>query len=156
MAGDESVSEDARNPLGSLADLAGPARRAASALAATTSDVKDGALRAMAGALRDRAAEVLEANAKDLEGARADSAPPAVLEREVSIQATVPGARLLVNGEDRGAIPQKTLKFPHRPVARLSIYRGRIPRGIPLELSWWRRSRAVSRSSRLDSPTAST
>ncbi|PYS13561.1 MAG: hypothetical protein DMG15_10795, partial [Acidobacteria bacterium] len=60
---------------------------------------------------------------------RPPPAPPAVLEREVSIQATVPGARLLVNGEDRGAIPQ-TLKFPqgeYRIDAKLTGYASKGP-----------------------------
>ncbi|WP_189169814.1 glutamate-5-semialdehyde dehydrogenase [Pilimelia anulata] len=66
---------------GDVAALAARARIAAAALATTPRAAKDAALHAMADALRDRAAEVLAANAADLDRARDAAVPPAVRDR---------------------------------------------------------------------------
>src|SRR2546421_2210190 len=67
--------------LGALAPLAGPARAAARSLASLGGGVKDAALRGCAGALEERAPEILEANAKDLEAAKAESVAGAIIDR---------------------------------------------------------------------------
>jgi glutamate-5-semialdehyde dehydrogenase len=62
-------------------DLALQARRAASRLGVTSSAQRDGALMAMASGLRERADEVLDANARDMDAARAGGTPPSLLDR---------------------------------------------------------------------------
>src|SRR3954447_26638239 len=57
------------------------ARAAARVLRTLPTDTKDGALRAMADALVERADEVLSANAADVAAAAADGAPASVLDR---------------------------------------------------------------------------
>ncbi|MBI4730017.1 MAG: glutamate-5-semialdehyde dehydrogenase [Acidobacteria bacterium] len=62
-------------------EIAGRARRAAFALATTATAVKDAALAAMAAALDARADEILEGNGVDLERARAEGTPAALIDR---------------------------------------------------------------------------
>ncbi|MDF1541659.1 MAG: glutamate-5-semialdehyde dehydrogenase [Anaerosomatales bacterium] len=62
-------------------DLAVRARRAASGLAVTSSAERDGALIAMASGLRERTAEILQANALDMETARAGGTGMSLLDR---------------------------------------------------------------------------
>ena len=61
--------------------IAERARRAATRLAITSSSERDAALRAMARALRVRSAEVLAANASDLDAAREKGTPAGLLDR---------------------------------------------------------------------------
>jgi glutamate-5-semialdehyde dehydrogenase len=61
--------------------LAGAARAAATALATLSSERKEAALRAMAGALERRAPEILEANRSDLTVAADDGVSHAVIDR---------------------------------------------------------------------------
>lgn len=65
----------------SVVEQARRARDAAEALAVATRTVKDGALRAMAGALVARTPEILAANEADLAAGRAAGLTPAVLDR---------------------------------------------------------------------------
>src|SRR5580765_8458652 len=74
----EGIDEEG---FGSLTGLGGPARQAARALAGTTSAVKDAALKAWADALMDRAPEVMEANAVDMENGRAAETADGLLDR---------------------------------------------------------------------------
>jgi glutamate-5-semialdehyde dehydrogenase len=67
--------------VGQLESLTPAARQAARALAGATSAVKNAALVAMARALEERSAEILEANAADLETARGEGAASAVVDR---------------------------------------------------------------------------
>ena len=64
-----------------LRPLAGPARAAARALATTPSEVKAVALGAMAGALGERADEILAANREDVARAQVEAATGAVVDR---------------------------------------------------------------------------
>ena len=64
-----------------LQPLAGPARAAARALATTPSEVKAVALGAMAGALVERADDILAANREDVSRAQAEAATGAVVDR---------------------------------------------------------------------------
>jgi glutamate-5-semialdehyde dehydrogenase len=57
------------------------ARAAARVLRTLPTDVKDGALAAMADALVDRVDEILAANALDVEAARADGTPESIIDR---------------------------------------------------------------------------
>ncbi len=65
----------------STADVCAAARRTAPALAAISTEVKDAALEAIAVALIERAPEILEANARDLEQGVATGLSPALLDR---------------------------------------------------------------------------
>jgi glutamate-5-semialdehyde dehydrogenase len=73
------VSEVAELPLIGAAALR--ARSAARVLRALPTEAKDGALRAMADALVERADEVLAANADDVAAAEADGTPAAIVDR---------------------------------------------------------------------------
>jgi glutamate-5-semialdehyde dehydrogenase len=64
-----------------ITEKARAAKRAAAALAVISSDVKNRALRAMADALVGHRAEILDANARDVEGARREGRPNAFIER---------------------------------------------------------------------------
>src|SRR5437660_1739610 len=66
---------------GAPGPLAEPARRAARALAAATSAVKDAALRGWADALEARVPEIVEANTADMDRARAGGVSAAILDR---------------------------------------------------------------------------
>ena len=65
----------------SVTDLCRAAKRAARVLAAIDSATKNGALLAMADALEARTAEILEANARDLEAGREAGLSSALMDR---------------------------------------------------------------------------
>lgn len=65
----------------SVAETCRAARAAARSLAALDTDVKDGALHAIADALEARSAEIVEANAHDLEAGREAGLDPALMDR---------------------------------------------------------------------------
>src|SRR5258708_31736309 len=65
----------------SVADTCAAAKRAARVLATLDSGVKNAALEAIAAALVARTADILEANAHDLEGAEAAGVAPHLLDR---------------------------------------------------------------------------
>ena len=67
--------------MGQAREAALRAKEASRVMARTGSDVRDGALRSMATALRARAAEVCAANAADMEAARAAGVSPQLLDR---------------------------------------------------------------------------
>src|SRR5258707_11845476 len=64
-----------------VTELATRARVAATVLAGTHRDVKDAALHAMADALDVRTGEILDANAADVDAARAAGTPEAIVDR---------------------------------------------------------------------------
>ncbi len=64
-----------------MAEVGRRARRAAEALAGASTEAKDAALKAMAAAIRARKAEILEANAKDVENARKAGRTDAFIDR---------------------------------------------------------------------------
>src|SRR5664279_6318241 len=65
----------------STADVCAAARRASRTLAAISTEVKNAALDAIASALIARTAEILAANARDLEQGEANGLSPALLDR---------------------------------------------------------------------------
>ncbi|HWE32394.1 MAG TPA: glutamate-5-semialdehyde dehydrogenase [Solirubrobacteraceae bacterium] len=65
----------------SVAEICAAARGASRALAALDTNTKDAALEAIASALIERTAEILEANAADLEAGRESGLSPALLDR---------------------------------------------------------------------------
>jgi len=72
-----------------IVELATRARVAATETAQLTRAVKDSALRAMADALEQRSAEVLAANARDIERARADGTSESLIDRLALTEARV-------------------------------------------------------------------
>jgi glutamate-5-semialdehyde dehydrogenase len=67
--------------VGTVGEICAQARAAARALAATDTATKDAALHAIAQALEDRAPEILDANAQDMEAGREGSLSSALLDR---------------------------------------------------------------------------
>src|SRR2546423_11971994 len=65
----------------SVAERCAAAKQASRTLATLPSGIKDAALEAIAAAVQDRADEILEANARDLESAREGDYPPAFLDK---------------------------------------------------------------------------
>ena len=65
----------------SIADICAAAKGASRALATLGSDVKDAALEAIAAALTERSAEILDANERDLEAGRENGLSDALLDR---------------------------------------------------------------------------
>src|SRR5437764_10440985 len=65
----------------SVAEVCAAAKRASRVLATLDSGTKDAALEAIAAALSDRTAEILEANVRDLEAGRENGLSAALLDR---------------------------------------------------------------------------
>jgi len=64
-----------------IEDFGRRARKASRELAACNTEAKNRALEAMADAVRDRAATILEANAKDIIAAEGNALPGAMIDR---------------------------------------------------------------------------
>jgi len=88
----------------SLAETCIAAKGASRALATLEASVKDAALRAVALALEDRATEILEANARDLDGGREAGLSSALIDRltldEPRITEVAEGVRKIVSLPD--------------------------------------------------------
>ncbi len=110
-AGRDEVLAAARRARAVTADLAG-----------ASSAAKDAALRAMAAALRDRADEILEANADDVAAARASGTSDALVDR-----LTLTPAR--IEGMAAGLEQLATLSDPVGEVLRGSV----LPNGLALQ-----------------------
>jgi glutamate-5-semialdehyde dehydrogenase len=106
------------------------ARAAARRLATLSTDVKDRALTAMAASIRDHAAEIRAANAKDVEGARAAGLSAAMIDRLVLDPKRVEG---MAEGIEviRGLVDPvgETTRAWVRPNG-LQIARVRVPIGV--------------------------
>jgi len=113
-----------------LAALAEDARRAARALAGMPSGVKDAALRAWADALEARAREIIEANTRDAEAARANGVSEALVDRlcldEGRIHEMAEGLRRLVMLKD----PVGTVLDGWTQDNGLRIQKVRVPLGV--------------------------
>ncbi|MCG0277583.1 MAG: glutamate-5-semialdehyde dehydrogenase [Thermanaeromonas sp.] len=110
--------------------LARRAKAAAAELATLSTEVKDKALKAMAHALRERAPEILEANAKDMEAGQAQGLSRALLDRlllnEKRIEEMAQGLEALVSLPD--PVGEITSMWT-RPNG-LRIGRMRVPLGV--------------------------
>jgi len=110
--------------------LAQRAKAAAAELATLSTEVKDRALKAMARALRERAPEILEANAKDMETGQAQGLSRALLDRlllnEKRIEEMAQGLEALVSLPD--PVGEITSMWT-RPNG-LRIGRMRVPLGV--------------------------
>jgi glutamate-5-semialdehyde dehydrogenase len=113
-----------------VAALAEEARRAARALAGMLSGVKDAALKAWADALEARAPEIIEANTKDAEAARANGVSEALVDRlcldEGRIHEMAEGLRRLVMLKD----PVGTVLDGWTQENGLRIQKVRVPLGV--------------------------
>ncbi len=102
-----------------VAEICRAAQRAARLMATLESSVKDAALEAIAAALEDRAPEILEASARDVEAGRAADLAPALLDR-----LSLDGRRLA----DMAAGVRKIAALPD-PVGEV-IEGSRLPNGL--------------------------
>jgi glutamate-5-semialdehyde dehydrogenase len=115
---------------GALDPLAAPAMRAASALALLSREAKDAALESCAVALEARAAEILEHNRKDLEAARGEGAPAAVIDRlgldEARLAGMAEGLRQVAALDD----PVGTILDQWTLPNGLEVQKVRVPMGV--------------------------
>jgi glutamate-5-semialdehyde dehydrogenase len=113
-----------------VADLCLAARDAARELAATDSATKDRALHAIAGALEARTAEIVEANARDLESGREARLSTALMDRlaldPARIAAMAAGARAIAALPD----PVGEVLDGHRLPNGLDVRKVRVPLGV--------------------------
>ena len=113
-----------------VADTCLAAREAALALATLDTATKDAALEAMACALEDRAAEILEANARDMEAGREDGLSPALMDRLELDRARLAG--IASDVRTIAALPDpvgETIEG-HRLDNGLDVRRVRVPLGV--------------------------
>src|SRR3954454_22638168 len=114
----------------SVTDLCRAAKAAARPLAATPSAVKDAALHAIADALEARTAEILEANARDLEAGRESGLSSALMDRlaldERRVRAMAEGARAIAALPD----PVGEVIGGGRLANGLDVRKARVPLGV--------------------------
>src|SRR5579875_2685605 len=114
----------------SVAERCAAARRAARRLARAATAAKDAALEGIAAGLEARAAEILDANARDLAGAREQGHPPAFLDKltltAARVAAMAAGVRTIAALPD----PIGELIDGHRLPNGLDVRRVRVPLGV--------------------------
>ena len=114
----------------SVTDICLAAKAAARGLAATSSAVKDAALLAMAAALEARVAEILEANARDLEAGREGGLSSALMDRlaldERRVAAMAAGVREIVALPDPVGEVIDGFRLPNG----LDVRKVRVPLGV--------------------------
>jgi glutamate-5-semialdehyde dehydrogenase len=114
----------------SVAELCAAAQRASRALAALSAEVKNAALEAIAGALVERAPEILEANALDLEAGRESGLSQALMDRlaldERRIAAMATGVRKIAALPD----PVGEVIDGSRIAGGLDMRKVRVPLGV--------------------------
>src|SRR5687767_2077445 len=114
----------------SVTDLCLAAKAAARGLAATSSAVKDAALLAMAAALEARVAEILEANARDLEAGREGGLSSALMDRlaldERRVAAMAAGVREIIALPDPVGEVIDGFRLPNG----LDVRKVRVPLGV--------------------------
>jgi glutamate-5-semialdehyde dehydrogenase len=116
--------------ISSVADTCRRAKRAANALARVDSATKNAALEAIAAALEDRAPEILEANALDMQaGAEADLSE-ALLDRLLLDQARIAGIAKAVRQIVALGDPVGEVIDGHRLENGLDVRKVRVPLGV--------------------------
>jgi glutamate-5-semialdehyde dehydrogenase len=114
----------------SVSEICGAAKRASRTLATLGSDVKNDALEAIAAALTERAPEILEANARDLEAGRQNNLSPALLDRLAlnaqRIADMAAGVRTIASLPD----PVGEVIDGHRLPNGLDVRKVRVPLGV--------------------------
>jgi len=113
-----------------VASVAQQARRASAAMARADTAQKDGALRALAQALRTQAAELEEANRRDLARARANGLEPALLDRLELKAAAI--ERMATGIEDVARLPDPIGQMTRiRPMpSGIRVGQMRVPLGV--------------------------
>jgi glutamate-5-semialdehyde dehydrogenase len=113
-----------------VSEICAAAKRASRTLATLGSDVKNGALEAIADALIERSAEILEANARDLEAGRESNLSPALLDRlaldPARIAAIADGARRIAALPDPVGEVIDGFRLPNG----LDVRKLRVPLGV--------------------------
>jgi glutamate-5-semialdehyde dehydrogenase len=113
-----------------VSEICAAARRASRTLATLGSDVKNGALEAIADALIERTPEILEANARDLEAGREAALSPALLDRLAldpgRIAAIADGARKIAALPDPVGEVMDGFRLPNG----LDVRKVRVPLGV--------------------------
>ncbi|HEX2088287.1 MAG TPA: gamma-glutamyl-phosphate reductase, partial [Solirubrobacteraceae bacterium] len=114
----------------SVTELCAQAKRAARQLARLDRGAKDAALHAIADALEQRTAEVLEANARDMEAGREAALTDALLDRLRLDEARV--ATIAAQVRDIAALPDPVGEVVdgQRLANGLSLRRVRVPLGV--------------------------
>jgi glutamate-5-semialdehyde dehydrogenase len=114
----------------SVADICAQAKQASRTLATLGSDVKDAALEAIAAALTDRAPEILEANARDLQIGQENNLSTALLDRLAltpqRIADMAAGVRKIASLPD----PVGEVIDGHRLPNGLDVRKVRVPLGV--------------------------
>jgi glutamate-5-semialdehyde dehydrogenase len=114
----------------SVADICRAAKRAAPALALLDTDTKNRALEAIAAAIDQRVAEILEANARDVEAGRAADLNPAFLDKLTLDPARVAGMSEGVRAIVALPDPVGELIDGHRLPNGLDVRKVRVPLGV--------------------------
>jgi glutamate-5-semialdehyde dehydrogenase len=114
----------------SVADVCAGAKRASRSLAALGSDVKNAALEAIADALIDREAEILEANARDLESGRENELSAALLDRLALDSGRLAGIADAVRSIVALPDPVGEVIDGHRLANGLDVRKVRVPLGV--------------------------
>jgi glutamate-5-semialdehyde dehydrogenase len=113
-----------------VSEICAAARRASRTLVTLGSDVKNGALEAIADALIERTPEILEANARDLEAGREAALSPALLDRLAldpgRIAAIADGARKIAALPDPVGEVMDGFRLPNG----LDVRKVRVPLGV--------------------------
>ena len=113
-----------------VSEICAAARRASRTLATLGSDVKNGALEAIADALIERTPEILEANARDLDAGREAALSPALLDRLAldpgRIAAIADGARKIAALPDPVGEVMDGFRLPNG----LDVRKVRVPLGV--------------------------
>jgi glutamate-5-semialdehyde dehydrogenase len=114
----------------SVAEICAAAKRASRALATLGSDIKNGALDAIAAALVDHTSEILEANARDLDAGRASGLSDALIDRltltERRIAEIAAGARKIAALPDPVGEVIDGFRLPNG----LDVRKVRVPLGV--------------------------
>jgi glutamate-5-semialdehyde dehydrogenase len=114
----------------SVSELCAAAKRAARALGATSAATKNAALEAIAVALVDRAGEILEANARDLEAGEAAGLSSALMDRltltEARVAAMADGVRAIAALPDPVGEVIDGFRLPNG----LDVRKVRVPLGV--------------------------
>jgi glutamate-5-semialdehyde dehydrogenase len=114
----------------SVADTCAAAKRASRTLATLSSSVKDAGLEAIAAAIEERTAEILEANARDLEAAREGDYGSAFLDKlkldEARVASMAAGVRKIVSLPDPVGEAIDGWRLPNG----LDVRKVRVPLGV--------------------------
>ena len=130
--GSESIASESRNDGidQMMANLGATAKAAGRQLAATPTETKNTGLRAGAAALRAATADILDANAKDVDAARAAGSPAAFIDRLILTADRVEGMAAGMEAVADLPDPVGTVMDSWQRPNGLAISRVRVPLGV--------------------------